>query len=363
MKNRIYIVGAHSRGRTAGIYLKELYPNLEVEAYLYDNEEKNPADVNGVPVVRLDRTEDLDTSCPVILGTKGIYHQNLSEKLKKLGFTAIYPITPELDLKLRNGFLEKYFVRTGREFVKIDHMLGISRRFVLQKKTSAVIYMTRSVCDKPLQKVYPLASYEVEIQAGAALTKQRFSETGVTDDIGIHISDRNKQFCELTALYWIWKHTAAEIVGLVHYRRHFILPEDWVDRMDANKIDIILPVPLYVAPDVARNYKSRHDATDWDYMMECLREKDMGTWEEAEAFFRNNLYSPCNMFIMRRAVLDELCRWLFPLLFQVAEHGGEKEDSYRNRYPGFLSERLISFFAENNRGKYKIVYADKNFLV
>ena len=68
------------------------------------------------------------------------------------------------------------------------------------------------------------------------------------------------------------------------------------------------------------------------------------------------------MFIMRREVLDELCTWLFPILFVVAGHGGQKEDGYLNRYPGFLSERLISFFFEKNREKYKIVYSDKTFL-
>ena len=44
------------------------------------------------------------------------------------------------------------------------------------------------------------------------------------------------------------------------------------------------------------------------------------------------------------------------------EHGGEKEDNYMNRYPGFISERLITYFFESKRDKYNIVYANKNFL-
>lgn len=69
------------------------------------------------------------------------------------------------------------------------------------------------------------------------------------------------------------------------------------------------------------------------------------------------------MFIMKKSVLDDLCTWLFPILDAVAEHGGQKEDNYLNRYPGFISERLITFFFEKNREKYKVVYADKNFLL
>jgi hypothetical protein len=68
------------------------------------------------------------------------------------------------------------------------------------------------------------------------------------------------------------------------------------------------------------------------------------------------------MFIMRKNVLDDLCTWLFPILDSVVAHGGQKEDSYLNRYPGFISERLITFFFEKYLGKYKVVYADKNFL-
>ena len=68
------------------------------------------------------------------------------------------------------------------------------------------------------------------------------------------------------------------------------------------------------------------------------------------------------MFIMKREVLDDLCTWLFPILFKIAEHGGIKDNTYLNRYPGFISERLISLFFELNRKRFKVVYADKNFL-
>ena len=108
---------------------------------------------------------------------------------------------------------------------------------------------------------------------------------------------------------------------------------------------------------------SRHDPSDWEFMMQYIKENNGQEYMEAEHFFQGNLYSPCNMFIMRKDVLDELCTWLFPILFAVAEHGGEKEDVYFNRYPGFLSERLLTFFFEKYRKKYKIVYADKNFLM
>ena len=368
MRKKLYIFGAHSRAQTLAVYLKYLYPEITVEGFLYDNEEPNPAKIEEVPVIYLEQKPvsdlSLHTDVPVFLGTRGVYHEELTGKLKCLGFQEIHPVTVELDLKLRNAYLKKYFAEVGREFVKIDDLPKVcgSKHSPAGAISSAAVYVVRSAFDKPLRKRYREAPYETAIQAGAALTSKRLPEVCLTDDTGEHISDKNRQFCELTALYWIWKHAPEEILGLSHYRRHFLLPEDWVRRMDANGIDVILPTPLYVAPSLAGNYKNRHDSEDWEHMMQGLKEREAETWEEAVDFFRGNLYSPCNMLIMRRNVLDDLCSWLFPLLFQVAEHRGQREDPYQNRYPGFLSERLITFFIEKNREKYRVVYADKNFL-
>lgn len=352
----IYIVGAHSRGRTLGEYLRYLYPEISIKAYLYDNNESNPKQIEKTPVVCLDSGIALDIEYPVYIATKGVYHTRIKEKLRKKGFSKIYPVTVEFDLYLRNEYLKKYFAVAGREFIKIDKLCE------LEKIETAAIYIVRSAMDKPLHQAYTVKPYEKEIQAGAALTPKRLSGAGITDCTGDNISERNKQFCELTALYWLWKHAKEEIIGMVHYRRHFILPSDWLIHMQKNQVDVILPIPLYVAPSLEENYKSRHDPADWDYMMEYIKNRDEQEYREARMFFQSNLYSPCNMFIMRKKVLDELCTWLFPILFAVAAHGGQREDNYLNRYPGFLSERLLTFFFEKNRSRYKIVYSDKNFL-
>lgn len=227
---------------------------------------------------------------------------------------------------------------------------------------TAKIYVASSIFDKPLQDRYTLIKEETLLQVGAALTEERISSEAVLDCEGENISEKNKQFCELTGLYWIWKNASEDYVGLAHYRRHFLLPDNWLERMTGNKVDAILPVPLYVAPSIAENYMERHIASDWEYLMEYFQENLPEEYETADQIFSGNLYSPCNMLIARKEVLDKLCEWMFPILFAVAEHGGEKEDPYLNRYPGFISERLITYFFESREDIYRVVYANKNFL-
>ena len=386
MKKKIYIFGAHSRAQTLATYMCYLDKDIHIEAYFYDNDEENPERIGEVPVFRLNKHTDINAlnlslDYPIYLGTRGVFHERITEVLKRIGFKVIKPVTVEMDLTLRNQYLEKYYTSIGREFIKLDKLKGLPSstsanaglinssltniNFGLTNEISASIYVVKSPFDKPLQQEYSLASYERQIYAGAVFAENSpdlLPENALRDDTGDNISAKNKQFCELTALYWLWKHAGEDIIGLAHYRRHFLLPQDWKERMLNNQINVILPTPLYVAPSVEENFKSRHDPSDWEFMMQYLKNNHPEDFQSANKFFKGNLYSPCNMFVMKREVLDALCTWLFPILFQVANHGGQKEDSYLNRYPGFISERLISLFFEINRSRFNLVYADKNFL-
>lgn len=374
MKKKIYIFGAHSRARTLATYLCFLDEDIHIEAYFYDNDEENPETIGEIPVFKVNGTMDINAlnlslDYPVYIGTRGIFHEKITEMLTEIGFKVIYPVTVEMDLMLRNQYLEKYYSSIGREFIKLDKLqefpVSAFKDSEVINKISASVYTVKSPFDRPLQQEYSIASYEKEIYAGAVFAENSLPllpKNALRDNEGENISEKNKQFCELTALYWIWKHAREDILGLVHYRRHFLFPKNWKECMLNNQVDVILPVPLYVAPTVEENFKSRHDPSDWEFMMQYLKDNFPENYQAACRFFKGNLYSPCNMFVMKRDVLDALCSWLFPILFKVAEHGGEKDNSYLNRYPGFISERLISLYFEINREKFKLVYADKNFL-
>lgn len=359
MEEEIYIFGANSRSQTLGIYLKKLNPKLKVTAYLIDNDEKNPCAIDGVPVLHLKNHLELCTTRKVYLGTRMVYHKEISEKLKSLGFEKIIFNTPDLDIELRNKYLHIYYSECGRSFDKLENvMIGDGRHC---DSNNSCIYVIRSVSDVPLTEKWEKKPWRKILQAGAALTDVSIS--ALKDNTGENISDRNKQFCELTGLYWIWKNSDKDIMGIEHNRRHFLLPDDWQQRMCAAGVDVILPTPLYVHPSLAENYRARHIASDLDFVCNYVADHDPEDGEALKDFLENTpLYSPCNMLISRQEVLENLCCWLFPIIFAAAEHGGVRDDCYQNRYPGFLSERLMTYYFEKHREKYKVVYCDKNFL-
>lgn len=358
-----YILGAHSRGYTLFEYLRTLQPKDCILGFLYNNDEKNPEFIEGVNVktIRTD-SPDLNTSANVFIATRGVYHEKIIEELREIGFKNIIPITPELDINFRNLYVGRCFETVERAFDKIDS-LNPSSGLSAMPRGKGLLYIAKTSFDDTFQKDVDLKVYEKIIQVGSVLSDKKMSDVSCFDNEGDNISGRNPQFCELTALYWLWKHVEDDIVGLEHWRRRFILPDNWMDIMQSNGIDVILPVPLCVMPSLLENYKSRHDSYVWGKCMEVLKKHHQEDYDDACIFFaENKLYSPCNMLIARRDVLNEYCEWLFPVLLELNDTIGTLDDKYQNRYPGFISERLLNYYFEKNRGRFRIAYADKSFL-
>ena len=77
-------------------------------------------------------------------------------------------------------------------------------------------------CHKPCD--LPQDDFFLPIHVGAAISD---FDLGLQRDDQVcgqpcdNISKKNPNYCELTALYYIWKNTDDTFVGLVHYRRYF----------------------------------------------------------------------------------------------------------------------------------------------
>ena len=227
-------------------------------------------------------------------------------------------------------------------------------------KNGTTVYVAKSIYDKKITDDLPLRSYEKDIQVGAALTETKIC--ALRDDAGENISDKNRQYCELTALYWLWKHSDDDFVGISHYRRRFDISDEVMDGLEKSNVDIVVTVPVMNTSGVGSQYCVTHSKTDWEILRDEVH-KLSPEYDESFAFVEKQIYFHAyNMFIMRRDILKEFCSWMFPILFACENRIGEKSDTYQNRYPGFLSERLLNVFLYKHKDRFNIFIANKRYL-
>lgn len=205
----------------------------------------------------------------------------------------------------------------------------------------------------------------VSIQVGAVNNTKKIAD--IQDNSLENISKKNKTYCELTALYWIWKNSNYRVVGLEHYRRQFDSAN-----MDLKEVlkknEVIIPEPYYYRTSIEKEYKRNHISVDWDCMVKGIEKLYPEYLKSIERVFKesNKIY-PYNMFIAEYKFVDEYCTWLFPLLEYIENRVSDIErDNYQKRFIGFLSERLFTLYIEHNRKKYiicKVKSPDKENII
>ena len=181
------------------------------------------------------------------------------------------------------------------------------------------------------------------------------------DDTGDSISEKNKSFCELTGLYWIWKNSDSDIVGLCHYRRYLVKDEAFLTReyiektLTADGYDIIMPSSGWSPYETnEKHYQNIHFFKDYKCLREVLSEKYPEYLPAFDHFSKTNLVSLANIIITRKDIFDEYCTWLFDILFEVEKRTDlTGYDTFQFRLYGYLSERLLRIwlFMHNYRIK------------
>lgn len=203
------------------------------------------------------------------------------------------------------------------------------------------------------------------VEVGAALHMQPIP--GFTpDNTGDNISEKNKNYCELTALYWAWKNLDADAIGLVHYRRYFsngkpfkskeariISEAELQNKLD--KCDILLPRPRrYWIETNYSQYTHAHHAVDLDTTREILWERCPAYVKAFDASMKRSVGHRFNMFVMNREKFDVYCAWLFDILFTLeARLDISDYSAYDARVFGFVAERLLDVWIETNGYKYR----------
>ena len=356
--DKIIIYGARIVAKEVAHCLMGMPYNKEIEAFMVSVKDGNPDFVMGHPVITIEEGKKRYQNELIVVAVLEKYLDEIKQNLAVNGFNNVIYFGFESDLwsGIRGNYYRELCISIHGKYRTLEEEII---KYHAKDTGKVHIYSAKCHVDKEIinQKQYP---WEIPIQVGAALTDQVVAE--VRDNVGNNISSKNRKYCELTALYWIWKNDQSDYAGLGHYRRHFELTEDIIEKLGGSDIDVILTIPILNFPSVRAAYENDHRIDDWDTMLLVLKELHPNYYESAIALKNGVYYYAYNMLIARKEILDEYCEWLFPILFECEKRCQPRTDKYQERYIGFLSERLMSIFFIHNWERWKIVHAKKNFL-
>ena len=366
--SQLVIYGAGLVAYEAAVCLTGEPYGLNIECFLVSDKNGNPDRLLGLPVIGLNEGENrIHKNALIIVAVMGKYLDEIRANLEKKGFVHILPMTFESDLwsMIQGNYYRYVRLGSGKSYRILEEELEqvqvpVEAEGQKRKGNRVCIYTAKCHVDRYLSEDLSRYSWEVPIQVGAALTEERIC--GLRDNEGDNISHKNGQYCELTALYWIWKHDTSDYAGLGHYRRHFELNEDMLKRLACSDIDVVLTIPILNVPSVREVYGHDHVAGDWDVMMEAVRTLAPDYAETAQELEKGNFYYGYNMVIARKKILDDYCEWLFPILEYCEERCNVREGTYQKRYIGFLAERLMGIYFLRHEDDYKIAHVKKHFV-
>ena len=112
--------------------------------------------------------------------------------------------------------------------------------------------------------------------------------------------------------------------------------------------DIVMSCPYKVGYPVGIHYRVKHRACDFRAMRAVVREKFPEYMPAFRSVMRSTQMSLANMFIMRRELFDDYCRWLFGVLFEVERRIVISTDPFQMRVFGFMAERLMNVWVRHH---------------
>lgn len=176
------------------------------------------------------------------------------------------------------------------------------------------------------------------------------------DNTGDNISNKNPFYCELTALYWMWKNSNEDVVGLAHYRRYFTsLLYSPFATLSLNKMNqksyIIVPKPQdFKTYTVKEQYSICHHEQDYIKCEETVKELYPQYAKNFDIISNQTKLYCYNMFVMPKNLFDEYCNWLFPILETLEKNiNYQQYDDYNKRVFGFLAERLFTIWIHHQQ--------------
>ena len=361
----LIIYGA--QGIALGTYkaIHNLYPARKISCFLVSEYGNNPKELGGIPVYELKAfaeklSQEEKENIEILIATPENVMPAIEKSLDEYGLFCHVRLT-----STRFAQLMSFYNVAGES--EMEH-IPLSALPVGYHKANMHMYMAKFYKDKPLSEEYHMPEWVTPIQVGTSLCNERVAN--ILDCDGENISDKNINYSELTALYWIWKNRLLhkcmdedkEYYGLCHYRRILDLSEDDVLRLIDNDVDVVLPFPMPYEPDMEAHHRRYLKEEDWQAVLQSLQELAPEYFTRLPEVLEQKYLYNYNIVMAKKDVLADYCNWLFPILERVEELSVPKASDRADRYIGYVGETLETIYFMLNKDKLNIVHAGCKFL-
>jgi hypothetical protein len=317
-------------------------------AFLVSSLTANPSEIYGIQVCEIDKVSGLDNPL-ILVSTPETLHPEIHAELASRGYMDIILVDSHIEYEIMSA----YFRKIGRFALLEDIELkdGVT--------PCVRIFRVRSEKDRDIKTKNGKDAKIVDILAGAALAQN--STIGVNDCDGDNISRKNRDYCELTATYWIWKNIKEDYKGIFHYRRYLQLDER--NYLQLSYVDAVLPLPFVNYPNAYAHFNRYNSKEVFDVVMDALKTTHTQYYYSAENFFSEPYSYNYNMLIAKNDVFDRYCDFLFGTLFEIEKMVKERNIIRNTRYIGYIGEALTSLYFMTNADNLKIAHAPRMLLV
>ena len=196
------------------------------------------------------------------------------------------------------------------------------------------------------------------IHVGADLHPEVYIDGALKDNGNSdNISVKNDIYCELTGLYYLWKHVNdIEYIGFVHYRRflahkqfalqpnNVILTEqDYLNLL--NKVDVVLTPPTKKYGERCGYFTIKEDIPEFCFYR-LVKPSIARLFPEYLEAFEQEFITPTmsygNIMACKKTLFNEYCEWLFAILFDVEQNLRNSPFNVSAREMGYFSEYLLN---------------------
>lgn len=338
-----YIFGAKAIAISVCKAWKAIYPEEGIQGFVVSDMAGNPKELLGLPVLQIDelaecQSQEEKVNTQMIIATPEDVHEAIVKTLQRYGYRSY----KRMDSVEESELMEKYFRQQGRFRVLHDLPCG-------EEKAKISVYAAKFFKDKILSNPPVFPEYVHSILLGNAYNTDAVmkAQAEFVDDTGDHISEKNPNFCETTAFYWMWKNRLMpedEYVGLYHYRRALDITDEDLYRLKAGDVDAVLQYPLLHLPDIREHHTRYVREEDWEAMLEAMRRLYPEYAARYEEIFSLPYFYNYNLIIAKKEVFAQYCEWLFSILFLTEQLSTPKGWERADRYTAYMSESLMTFY-------------------